>query len=67
MDKIRYRDLQRWNLADIKQALPLAITQEGQSVMVLLDISDYNKLVRRVRHDSPAYEIDADGPVIYEE
>jgi hypothetical protein len=45
MDKIRYRDLQRWRLGDVEKALPLTITSDSQSKMVLLSLEQYNKLV----------------------
>ncbi len=80
MDKIRLRDLQRWPFKDLVKVLPIAITHDSQSVMVLLTLKDYNKLVKKAlnRYDSQSREgllydpekllapvvIDADGNLI---
>ena len=57
MDKIRYRDLQRWKFGDIEQVLPIAITYDSQAKMVLLTLGDYNKLVKLARNRSDSQAI----------
>ena len=50
MDKIRFRDLQRWSYGDIEQILPVAITHDSQAKLVVLTTNDYNKLVRNYKN-----------------
>jgi len=63
MDKIRFRDLQRWCFGDIEKALPIAVTHDSQSKLVVLGIEDYNRLVSGyekgwvTRHDSQSLPI----------
>ena len=56
MDKIRYRDLQRWSYADLEQVLPIAVTHDSQTKLVILSVEQYNKLVKDYKktstHDS---------------
>ena len=56
MDKIRFRDLQRWCYGDIEKTLPVAVTHDSQAKMVILTTSHYNKLVQNDRnsYDSQA-------------
>lgn len=56
MDKIRYRDMQRWVWEDMKEVLPIAVTHDSQPVMVLVTTEQWNKLTEnyRSRHDSQA-------------
>lgn len=69
MDKIRYRDLQRWKIEDILEVLPVVVTRDSQSVMVILTPKEYDKLQKKVvyRHDSQVSvpELDVDGNVIW--
>ena len=55
MDKIRYRDLQRWSIKDVENVLPVTITSDSQAVMVLLTLDQYDRLVKDYKlksHDS---------------
>jgi hypothetical protein len=54
VDKIRFRDLQRFNREALKQGCPLGVTCDSQSEFVLLTTEQYNKLVKKAlhRHDS---------------
>lgn len=56
MDKIRYRDLQRWGIEDVLRILPASVTRDSQATMVILTTEDYNKLVQMAssRQDSQA-------------
>ncbi len=74
MDKLRLRDLQRWNFTDLDTVLPIAITHDSQTKWVLLGIADYNKLVTKykseqpVSHDSQGSQVaDADGYPVYDD
>ncbi len=59
MDKLKYRDLQRWSIDDVLKALPVSVTRDSQATMVLLTTEDYNKLVQLASpsHDSQAIPI----------
>lgn len=52
MDKIRYRDLQGWPYNDLKQVLPIAITYDSQSELVVMTVETYNKLVSSYKRQS---------------
>ena len=49
MDKIRFRDLQRWNYTDIESVLPVLVRHDSQPGFVVLTVNDYNKLVKDYR------------------
>ena len=54
MDKIKYRELQRWRIDDILEVCPVSVTRDSQATLVILTTEQYNKLVRLVPlgHDS---------------
>ena len=54
MDRLRYRDIQRWSIRDLLQVLPVSVTRDSQATLVILTTEQYNKLVRLVPlgHDS---------------
>jgi hypothetical protein len=37
MDKIRFRDLQRWNIEDLLKVLPVAVTRDSQGKETIVD------------------------------
>ncbi len=59
MDKLKYRDLQRWSIDDVLKVLPVSVTRDSQATMVILTTEDYNKLVQLASpsHDSQAIPI----------
>ena len=52
MDRIRYRDLQRWPYTDLKQVLPIAVTYDSQAELVVMTIETYNRLVSSYKRQS---------------
>ena len=67
MDRIQYRQLQRWPIDDIVKVAPVTITRDSQATLVILTLEQYNKLVKNmpISYDSqPKIEVDADGNIV---
>jgi hypothetical protein len=45
MDKIKFRDLQRWSLGDIEKVVPVTVTSDSQAKLVVLSYESYNKII----------------------
>jgi len=58
MDKIRFRDMQRWKSEDLKEVCPVTVTNDSQPEFVLLRLGQYNQLVQKalLGHDGQAKE-----------
>ena len=52
MDRIRFRDLQRFRREILEEGCPLGVSVEGEVKFVLLKREQYRKLVRDYRLDS---------------